>query len=159
MTNKLTVGARDGGAAGSAGRLNAEAGAHVDDSGAAGVDSRAALGSLGGSELHRAIVGEADQGATLLKVLNDPLGVVLAQGVPLAGEGVGDALASGQVLDGGSSGGLAGSNNGALDRVSSRYGDAAEVNGRVGVPLVPGIVSGANTRLGPGDTGLEDGGA
>lgn len=39
MTNDLTVGARDGGAAGSAGRLDAKAGAHVDDAGAAGVDT------------------------------------------------------------------------------------------------------------------------
>lgn len=39
MQNDLTVSARDSGAAGSASRLDTEARAHVDDGGAAGVDS------------------------------------------------------------------------------------------------------------------------
>lgn len=153
----LTVGARDGGAAGSAGRLDLKGSTHVDDGGAGGVDGSTVLGGRGTSELERAVVGEADQGVTLLKVLDDPLGVVLAQRVDLSGEGVGHGDTGSQVLDDGSAGLQAGGSDGALDGVAGRDGDAGEVNGHVGVPLVPGRVGRGQGTLGPLDTSLEDG--
>lgn len=84
----LTVGAGDGGAAGSAARLDIsqQPRAHINDSGAGSVDGVAVLGGLGGGELDGAVVGEADERAALLEVLDNPLGVVLAQRVRLGGE-------------------------------------------------------------------------
>lgn len=69
---------------------------------------------------------------------------------------MGDGDTRGQVLDGGGAGVVAGGDDGALDRVAGRDGDAAEVDGRVRVPLVPGLVGGGQGALGPGNAGLED---
>lgn len=154
----LTVGALDGGARGSAGGLDVaeETRAHVDDGRAGGVDGGAGLGGLGVGELEGAVVGKGDERAALLKVLDDPLGVVLAELVDLGAEGVGDRVTGSQVLDGGGTGLLAGRLDGGLDRVTGGDVQGSEVDGGVGVPLVPGIVGGGGGGLGPRDTSLED---
>lgn len=73
------------------------------------------------------------------------------------GDLLGDGDTGGQVLDGGGAGLQAGGDDGALHGVTGGDGDAGEVDGHVGVPLVPGVVGGGQGPLGPGDTGLEDG--
>lgn len=92
--------ASDGLAGGGARGVDSTALADVDDGGVgASLDGGpAGLGSVCVGELDRAEVGKRNQGETLLKVLNDPLGIILAQVALSTGEGVGDRLSSGGVL-------------------------------------------------------------
>lgn len=115
----LDVAAGDGaGARGAAGGEDGAALLDVEDAGAGDADGGAALDGGGGGEGDGVEVGEGDERAARLVVLDDPLGVVLAQLVLLVAEGVGDALARGQVLERGSAGGLGGGGLGRCKRVS-----------------------------------------
>ena len=82
----------------------------VDDSGATDTNAAAAALSRGTGEADSAEVSKLDHGAALLEVLNDPLGVGLAE-ISLGAlvlERVRHLLAGGVVLDGCSACGLAG---------------------------------------------------
>lgn len=131
---------------------------NVNDGGTSGVNSGTALGGLSTGEGNSAEVGKGNQGAALLKVLNDPFSIVLAKLVGFTREGVGNSSASADILNNSSAGRGAGGSHSDLDNISSSDGDASEVVGVVRVPLVPSIVAdGAalNTKV---DTGLENGG-
>lgn len=131
---------------------------NVNDGGTSGVNSGTALGGLSTGEDNSAKVGKGDQGAALLKVLNDPFCVVLAKLVGFTREFVGNGSARADVLNNSSSGRGAGGSHSDFDNISSRDGDAREVVGVVRVPLVPSIVAdGAalNTKV---DSSLENGG-
>lgn len=125
LSHHLTlVGAGNSGARGAARGVDGAGLADVNDGGIiTSIDSGAgALGSVGIGELDRVEVGEGNQGQTLLEVLNNPLGVVLAQ-VGLGGggrKGVGHGLAGGGVLEGGGTGAGAGGLDGHGDGVTSR---------------------------------------
>lgn len=103
----------------------------VDDRGISGgssnaIDDSGRVGEGDGTE-----VGKGNQlagGVTLLKVLHDPLGVILAErAIGHAGESLLDRGTGGKVLDGGSAASLACRDHGHLDRVTRRDGDAREV--------------------------------
>lgn len=91
-----------------------------------------------GRERCKRLGSTADDG----EVLNDPLGVGLAEGaLNLArGKSVGHGLTVGLVGDGSNTAGGACGLNAHLDGVASRDVNAGEVVGIVGNPLVPGIV-------------------
>lgn len=84
-------------------------------------------------------VGEGHEAQAGLEVLNDPLGVVLAELVGLGREAVGDRLAGGGVLQSDGAGLLGGGIDAHDDGVALGDGEAGEGVGVVGVPLVPGI--------------------
>lgn len=118
------------------------------------------MGSLSTGEGDSAEVSKRHQRPVGLKVLDDPLGIVLAQvAVHTTSEGVSDSLALGHVLDSRRASGLAGRINGDPDRVASGDGDAAEVVRVVGVPLVPGVEGDRAALDAEVDAGLQDGGA
>ena len=72
-------------------------------------------------------------------------------------QALGHRLAGGQVLEhDGSRAGAAGLDRHAHD-VARRHGDAGEVDGVVGVPLVPGVVGVGAAADGPVDARLQDG--
>jgi hypothetical protein len=98
-------------------------------------------------------IGERNQGASLLEILNDPLGVLKAQSAG-ASEGLGDGLASGDVLNDSLAGLGAAGGNGGLDHISGGNGQG-EIVGVVWVPLVPRIVAAANSEV---NSSLENGG-
>lgn len=129
----------------------------IDNSGTRGTNITI---SVSAAEGDGAKVGKRHQRTVGLKVLNDPLGVVLAQiAVHTTIEGVGFRHAGGQVLNRRGASGQAGRINGDLDRVASADGDAAEVVCVVGVPLVPSVEGDRAALDAEVDTGLEDGGA
>lgn len=70
----------------------------VDDGGAGDADGGAALDGRGAGEGDRVEVGKSHERPARLVVLDDPLGVVLAQLVALVAEAVRHGLARGQVL-------------------------------------------------------------
>ena len=170
---RLNIGDGDGAARGGDGGQHGAALLDVDEGGARGADgaARGARGRAG--ELDGAEVGEGHEGAALLEVLDDPLGVVLAER-GLAGERVRDGLARAHVRDLRRAAGLGRRGDGDGDGVAGGEGDAREVVGVVGVPLVPGcaamtlarsrsrepwvltIVGHARARDGEVDTGLEN---
>lgn len=79
-------------------------------------------------------------GAVHLEVLDDPLGVGLAQGARCtAREGVGHRSASREVFNRGGAGGGGCSVHRYPDLISGRDGDAVEIIGIFRVPLVPGV--------------------
>jgi hypothetical protein len=105
-------------------------------------------------------VSKRHQRTARLKVLNDPLGVVLAQiAIHTTIEGVCDRLAGVMVSDSRSASSIAARINADRDGVASVDGDAAEVVCVVGVPLVPSVVGDRAALDAEVDTGLEDGGA
>lgn len=79
-------------------------------------------------ESNGAEVSERNQGRTLLKVLNDPLRILLAQ-VSRGSESLGDGLASADVCDGRGAGGGRGSGDCDGDGVASLDCDTSEVGG------------------------------
>ncbi|KAI3338316.1 hypothetical protein F4824DRAFT_93166 [Ustulina deusta] len=108
-SSSLDVVAGDGvGARGAAVGQDGAALLDVDDGGAGDADGGAALDGRGAGEGDAVEVGEGHERAARLVVLDDPLGVVLAQLAALAAEGVRDRLARRQVLEGGDAGGLGG---------------------------------------------------
>lgn len=149
LDNDGAVGDGDGG-------KDSVAALNVNDGGILRTNRGAAIGGSGAGEGDSAEVGEGNKRVILLEVLDDPLGIVLAQvTVNTTGEGVGNRLASGNVVNGGSTGGLGGGVNSDLDHITSRDSEV-KVIGIVGVPLVPGIKrSGAalDTEV---NTGLQD---
>lgn len=111
----------------------------IHDLGTRGANGSAVLDGLSVGESDSAKVGERNKSAILLEVLDDPLGVGLAQGArSTAREGVGHRLASRDVVDGGGASGSGGGVHRDLDHISSSDGDAAEIIGILWVPLVPG---------------------
>ena len=138
---RLDVGDGNGAAAGRNRGQDLAALLDVNDRGARRGDGGARDSASGGAgECDGTKVGEGYEGARAttarLEVLDDPLGVVLAETCG-GGEGGGDGLALGVVHDreralGGARGG-----GGQGDGVTSGEGDAAEVIGVVGVVLVP----------------------
>ena len=112
-------------------------------------------------ESHRAKVCKRHLRPPRVKVLDDPLGVVLAERTQagLVAERVRDALASGVVGDLGRAAGFATRGHGHGDGVPGREADAAEVVRVVRVPFVPCVVSDRGAGSGPVDAGLEDCGA
>lgn len=135
------VGASDGLAGGRAAGVDSAGLADVDDGARSSLDGTAGRrGGVGLGELDGVEVSEGHQGETLLEVLDDPLSIVLAKVTLGAGPCVVDGLASGGVLNGGSTsrggGGLNGHDNGVTS------GDVqGEVVGVVRVPLIPRLVS------------------
>lgn len=131
----------------------------VDDGGILRTNGRAILGSGAAGESHGAKVGKGNQGVILLKVLDDPLSVVLTQiAINTPSEAVGDRGTGAHVLNRGGTSGVAAGIDGDLDGITGRDGDVAEVVGVVGVPLVPGIeahLTALDTKV---HTGLEDSG-
>lgn len=150
LDNHSAVSDGDGGEDGAA-ALN------VNDGGILGANGLAARGGRGAGEGNSAEVGEGNKGVILLEVLDDPLGIVLAQiTINTTGEGVGNGLASGDVVNGSSTGGLGGGVNSDLDHITG--GDSeVKVVGIVGVPLVPGIKGSGAALDAEVDTGLQDG--
>ena len=149
----------------------------IQDLGTAGADFAAGSGGLGIGEGDGAEVSKGNEGVAFLEVFNDPFGVGLAEGVALAGEGVGHGLAGADVLDGGRPGGLAGRFHGDGDRISGRDADTAEVVGyhspvsgeeRFGrekgrhtisrIPFVPSVVGDASIVNSEVDPSLQDSG-
>lgn len=129
---------------------------NINYGGTAGVNSGSALGGLGTGESDSTKVSEGNQAAALLKVLNDPFSVVLAKLVGLAREFVGNSSTLGDIFNNSRTGRGAASSHGDFDNIPSRDGDASEIVGVVGIPLVPSIVAdGAalNTKV---DTSLEN---
>lgn len=120
------------GAGGGAAGEDLEALADVDD-------GRARDGGRAVGEGDAVEVDEVDEGAAGAEVLDDPLGVVLAELVGLGGEGVGDGLARSGVLEGDRTGLQAARLGSHDDGVASGDGEAGEGVGIVGVPLVPGV--------------------
>lgn len=104
---------------------------NVDDSGIGGGSGNATNDSGRVGEGDGTEVGKGDQlagGIALLKVLDDPLGVILAErAIGHAGEGLLHGGTGSQVLNGRSAASLACCNDGHLDRVTSGDGDAREV--------------------------------
>lgn len=97
------------------------------------------LDSLSIGEGDSSKVGERNESAVLLKVLDDPLGVGLAQSACSATrEGVRHRLAGSEVVDRGGAGGGRCGVHGYFDHVSGGDGDALEIVGILRVPLVPG---------------------
>lgn len=105
--NLLGVGDDNGGLADRSGGQYLAVLEDIDEGAAAGADvARAAVG-VGVAEADGAEVGKGHQAAViLLEVLDYPLGIDLAQGLGLRGEGVGDLGALGPVHDGSNAGGL-----------------------------------------------------
>lgn len=104
--------------------------------------ARRALGAGAGGchgvgERDGAKVGERDKPPILLIVLDDPLGVLLAEGVG-GGEALCHGLASRDVLDDGRAASRARRGDSRLDRVASADADPGEVISVVRVPFVPG---------------------
>jgi hypothetical protein len=95
----------------------------------ANTDGAAAGGDGSPGEFNGAEVGKGHQRTARLKVLNDPLGVGLAQGIGLARESVRYSLAGRDVLDGGRAGSGAGGRDGHFNGVASGNGNPAEVIG------------------------------
>ena len=132
---------------------------NVDDGGA----SNALGGAVGDvrstGEGDGTEVGESDETAARFEVLHNPFGVLVAQVAvfALVGERVGDGLARAVIHDGRRAGGLAGRLDGGGDLVAGAHLEAGELDGVVGVPLVPGgvlsLAAGNNTR----NAGLKDG--
>lgn len=101
----------------------------VDDGGARRTLGRTAGRSSDGVvESDGAKVGEGDERATRLVVLDDPLGVLFAKSGG-GSEGFGDSLAGGQVLDDGSARLGSGGGNGDLDGIASLDGKVGEIVG------------------------------
>lgn len=100
-------------------------------------------------------VGKGNQAATLLKVLDNPLGIGLAKSARRAGEAVVNPLARGQVLKSGNTSGLARRSNGDLDLVTDAQVKAAEGVRVVGNPLKPSIEAAIAVE---GETSLKDSG-
>lgn len=140
-------------------RLDRVALLHIQDRGT----SNALRGTVGDvrrtSKANTPKVRERHQRAPALKVLNNPLGISLAQGPEraLVAERVADALARGQVLDCGRAGREAGGFDGRADAVAGLDGEAGEGVAVVGVPFVPGFVGGFGAFDEELDAGLEDG--
>ena len=138
-SGRLAAGVSDGDgvAAGRDGGQDTAVLLEVDDIRAGGAD-RAAGGARGrAGERNGAPVGERDEPAVLLEVLDDPLRVLLAER-GLAAEAVRDLLAGGVVDErrGAARRGSCGDGRG--DRVAGADFEAREVVSVVGVPLVPG---------------------
>lgn len=113
------------------------------DEGRASGGHRAARGARRRArELHGAEVGEGHERVALLKVLDDPLGVLLAE-LRARGERLAHGLAARHVLDHSGAGRRRGRGDGELDLVAGADGDAREVGGEVGEVLVPGCREGA----------------
>jgi hypothetical protein len=109
------------------------------------VDNGGTRGGVGGAtrargsstrESHGAKVHEGNKATVLLKVFNDPLGILLTKSIR-RGEFLCDDLASGQVLDDCCTRSRRGSSDGGLDNITSADADAREIVGIVRVPLVP----------------------
>lgn len=107
--SSLGVDDNNGGLADRSGGQNLAVLEDVDEGAAAGADVARAAVRVGVGEADGAEVGKGHQAAVvLLEVLDDPLGVDLAQGLGLRGEGVGDLGALGPVYDGSNAGCLGG---------------------------------------------------
>lgn len=146
------------------GSLDLAALADIDHLGAVEANGLAAGRSLSVAEGDITEVGERNERGALLEVLDDPFGVLSAEGCGGGGctHRLGDGLAVGGVLDLADT--LAGRGAGARDGdgIAGLHGDTAEVVGDGGVPLVPSVVALRNSAArGAGgsevDTGLEDG--
>jgi len=92
--------------------------------------------------------GEVDLRAALLEVLDDPLSILLCEGGGggRSRDGLSVAEAGGDVLYHDSTTGGGGSSDGDADGLASAYGEAADVNGEVGEPLVPSLVRNGAAR-------------
>lgn len=111
---------------------------NIDEGGARGADSAAGGGgglSIGEGDAPE--VSKSDQRGALLEVLDDPLCVLFAES--RAGrDRLAHGLARGFVLNDGGAGLGAGGSDGDGNLVTGAEGDAGEVVGVVGVPLIPG---------------------
>lgn len=101
----------------------------IEESSARRTDVSRGCGSLGISESDSAKVGERDERAVLFKVLDDPLCILLAESVS-GSEGLSNGLSGGLVLDDSLArfGG---------DDITGTDGDAGEIEGESGEPLIP----------------------
>lgn len=157
----LSLGIADSNTAAASRRLGQDLTALLDihDSRARWANSRAARDSLGIGERHSSEVGEGNQGAAALEVLNNPLSVGLAEiSIIDTGELVGDRCARSEVFDDSRAGVLGLSSHSELDHISSGDGDAGEIVGIIRVPLVPGIVGNLASLDAEINSSLEDGG-
>lgn len=121
-------------------------------------DRRAGHGWRAVGERDTVKVDKGNQAAAARKVLDDPLGVVLAQLVRLGRERVRDGLAGGLVLEGDGTGFHGACIGGHGDGVAGGNRKAGEGVGIVRVPLVPGVEGDAAAAGVEVDAGLEDGG-
>lgn len=126
----------------------------INDGTAVGSNGALRARSRGIGEGDGAKVGKGDELAARLKVLDDPLGVGLAQGARGAGELVLDLSAGRQVLEHGDTGRLAGGVDVHLDLVADAEVKAPEGVRVVGDPFVPGVEAAVTVK---GNTGLQDG--
>lgn len=111
----------------------------INDLSTGRTNSLAILDGLSIGESDSAKVGERNKSTVLLKVLDDPLRVGLAQSArSTAIEGVGHRLASREVLNRGGASGSGGGVHRDIDHISSRDGHSVEGVGILRVPLVPG---------------------
>lgn len=110
---------------------------NVDDGGTRG-GVGGATGARGSSarESHGAKVREGNKTTVLLKVFDDPLGILLAKSIR-RGEFLCDGLTSGQVLNDCCARSRRGSSDGGLDNITCADADAREIVGVIRVPLVP----------------------
>ena len=156
---RLLVRAGKGGAAvGRAGRDDGVVLLNVEDAGAANGDGLAgARGRDGVGELDLAKVDEGDERLAVLEVLDDPLGVRLAQRGRLAGEGLRDRLARRLVLDDGGAVGGRGRRHDHGDGVAGVDGDVGKRARRGRPPLVHGAVLCHAVLDGEEDARLQDG--
>lgn len=116
----------------------------VDDGGTGRANGGAVLGSLSIGEGDIAKVGERSLLAVLQEVLHNPLGVLLAKrglGTNKT-EVVRHSLLLGQVLDSSSAGGQRVGDDRHGHQIAGSDGDALEIVGEVGEPLVPSRVAG-----------------
>lgn len=105
----------------------------IDDVGTTGADVPVGVST---SESNRSEVGERNEARAFFKVLDDPLGVLLAESRGRR-DGLRHRLTFRVVGDDGLAGFGGGSGHGERDAVASAEGDSGEVVGVVGIPLVP----------------------
>lgn len=131
---------------------------NIHDGSTRGANSPAVAGGLGISESNRSEISERNKRAIGFEILDNPFSVGLTEvALGASGKFMGDGLAIGEVLDGGSSSALGGGLNSDFDGITLGDGDTAEVIGIVGVPFVPGAVGGLAALVAEVDTGLENG--
>lgn len=123
------------------------------DNVAAGGGGAAGTGGVGVVEIPLAKVGK---GPRVAAVLENPLGILEAEGLAHVAVGGGDLLASSQVLEGRGARVARGGVDGHANLVAALDGElGVVVDGSLGPPLVPGADGAVTVGL---DTGLEDGG-
>ena len=108
----------------------------IEESSARRTDVSRGCGSLGISESDSAKVGERDERAVLFKVLDDPLCILLAESVS-GSEGLSNGLSGGLVLDDSLARFGGGGGYGGGDDITGTDGDAGEIEGESGEPLIP----------------------